>query len=122
MNVVEVAWAAGLWEGEGCFHTQSGMVRVTKKGERRIYSYPRASMTMTDLDVLDHFCEVVGVGRVKRRARRANALPQHKNQWVYTADSQADVERLAELLLPWMGERRAEQIERVIFAPRGRVA
>jgi hypothetical protein len=53
----EIAWAAGLFEGEGSCY---GTVRSDRYNTRRI----RMNLRMTDQDVVERFAKVVGVGSV----------------------------------------------------------
>ena len=48
----KLAWAAGLFEGEGCFY-------INEKGK-----YVNATVTSTDKDVLDAFLQVIGFGKI----------------------------------------------------------
>lgn len=89
----DIAWAAGLFEGEGCF---GAYARKTKWG-------CQARLSMTDRDVVERFAAIVGVGSVHEpRHKRAHEKPVH--DW-YVQDA-ADVQAVIELLLPWLGERR----------------
>lgn len=107
---VEIAWAAGLWEGEGWFLTQ-----ICKSGSRQ-YAYPRAGLEMTDRDVVEHLHGVIGRGKVTFKPRSGV-----KDMWTFRVDATEDVHYVANLLLPWFGERRAAQVERVLSAHRGRI-
>lgn len=49
----EIAWAAGLFEGEGSFDHSAGNAHR-----------PRATMSLTDQDVLERFMRAVGVGTI----------------------------------------------------------
>jgi hypothetical protein len=50
----DIAWAAGLFEGEGCLSFS------TVRGER----YPQAMLKTTDRDVLARFHRIVVVGAI----------------------------------------------------------
>lgn len=86
----EIAWAAGLFEGEGCIHE-------LKKTSASL------SVAMTDLDVLERFREVVGAGHIgDARQRQANWKPIYQLQ-IYGRE---DVARILALFLPWFQSRR----------------
>jgi hypothetical protein len=51
----DIAWAAGLFEGEGCIYFRSNASRIRNQG---------VTVAMTDLDVLKKFNSVVGVGKI----------------------------------------------------------
>lgn len=92
----DVAWAAGIFEGEGCF-------RFT--GERSD-GKPKVAMMvlqMTDRDTMERFAWVASAGRVRGPvARQANRKP------IYVVDvgAREDVRRLIMAFLPWLGRRR----------------
>ena len=94
----QVAWAAGLFEGEGTFSFSQQRAR--------------ASMASTDEDVLRRFVEVVGVGGVGHIAPRK---PHHKPAWQWWANGE-DAEAVFELIGPWLGERRLARGRAVIKA------
>lgn len=56
MNDLELAWVAGLLEGEGCF---------TVKGNAGIKRNIAVRCQMTDKDVLDRLATFVGVEKAK---------------------------------------------------------
>jgi hypothetical protein len=90
----QLAWAAGLFEGEGCFGT------YRRKAQRIVL----ASLAMTDGDVVRRFVAIVGVGEVHGpRQRREGEQPLY--EWAVKAAP--DVLKVIELLSPWLGVRRA---------------
>lgn len=89
----DLAWAAGIFEGEGCF-TVIPLARGTRPT-------PRAQLQMSDEDVVREFHRVVVVGR-----RRTQLLPPHKTQYVWYTTSIADFIESALLLAPYMKTRR----------------
>jgi hypothetical protein len=86
----ELAFAAGLFEGEGSFkfHTSS----------RR----PRAVISMTDLDSLSRFRLAVGMGRITGPYNYTGG----KDYYTYQIDGFEKVQALLAMLWPWLGERR----------------
>ena len=58
MDELELAWAAGLFDGEG--HTG---VQKQKK-QNKVYVYPLVQVVQADREVLDRFATAVGVGSV----------------------------------------------------------
>jgi hypothetical protein len=91
---VEIAWAAGLFEGEG---TMSYSPR-----------HVRACLNMTDFEVVERFAEVVGVGTL---AHKPSHDPRHKDQLVWRVTDYAGVQHVFALLRPWLGARRVAQGE-----------
>jgi len=63
---LEVAWLAGILEGEGSF---------ISKGQARI------QVAMTDQDIITRLAELTGVGRVYAVRRQK---PHHKDSWLWT--------------------------------------
>lgn len=94
----DLAWAAGLFEGEGTVTRSDGV--------------PRLALKMIDFDIVRHFGEVVGFGRTFGPYGPYKQDDGHKRQpflvWIATGDGGLAV---AELLRPWLGQRRIEQIE-----------
>lgn len=102
----EVAWAAGLFEGEGTAFVSGGGQRL--------------AIEMTDYDVLLRFQRTVGCGSLAARAPRPSAQAHHKQVWVWQVAHKMDVILVGELLLPYLGRRRTEAVERVLEAARAR--
>lgn len=102
MSEAEIAWAAGLFEGEGCITISTG---------RGGYQQPRLKLNMIDGEIVDRFHAVVGRGRTcPERPRR----PNHQPQTCWYTGKRADVRYVLELLLPWLGERRSKRASEVL--------
>lgn len=106
MSDPEVAWLAGILEGEGSF-----MCWVTNRGNRTV----RISMGSTDIDVLERVAEVVGVGTVRAIKPQYNKFGK-KPIWHWHIARKADVRALSQLLRPWLGERRRQQVDAILAA------
>lgn len=114
-SVSERAWAAGLFEGEGCF----GLYRANTG--RHAYQYPRAEMTTTDEDVLRKFHEIVGVGGITG-PHIDPRKPTYKPKWHWTAVGHQPTQYLVILLWTWLCERRRSRAAEVLTArPIGRL-
>ena len=100
----EVAWAAGLFEGEGTFVFSAQRAR--------------ASMASTDEDVLRRFHVIVGVGGIGPVSPRK---PHHKPAWQWWANG-AEAEIVFNLLSPWLGRRRLARGASVVAARRRAIA
>ena len=87
---LQAAWAAGLYEGEGCLYKSGNQWRL--------------QLNMTDKDVVDRFHAFVHCGSVRPLASRQN---HHKAAWRWTCAARADVARVLQTLLPYLGDRRA---------------
>jgi hypothetical protein len=96
---VDVAWAAGLFEGEGsCF---------IGSGQRQ----PVAYLAMTDEDVVSKFHAIVGVGNVRSYQRPG----KYKRYWQWSAQSRDDVIHVLGMLWPHLGARRQERASEVMW-------
>jgi hypothetical protein len=92
MNDTNIAWMAGLFEGEGCIYK-----------DPRCNSY-RVSLNLTDLDVLQKLQTVAGCGSITSiRSRKSS----HKPAWDWKIHKRAEVIRLLSAMLPYFGNRRA---------------
>lgn len=90
---LDIAWAAGLFEGEGCITFTTG-----SNGKL----YPILQLAMTDLDVVLRFSSVWGVGRINTTERPGSLKTMHT--WrLYRTAQKRDVLRA---MLPYLGERR----------------
>lgn len=104
----QVAWAAGLFEGEGCiaFHSYK-----LKDGSQR----PRLVLKMTDEDVIRSFHEIVGHGTV-RLDTWGHRTRGEKVVYEWQAGSQKDVAAVLSLLTPWFHGRRRAKAEEALAA------
>ena len=92
----DVAWAAGLFEGEGCFNVYH------RAGSNK--SQTQARLTMTDRDAVDRFAAIVGIGKV--RGPIVDPRGTNKDRWEWYVSSGKNVRIVIALLLPWLCERR----------------
>src|SRR6266498_5295137 len=96
MTNIELAWAAGLFEGEGCFTTG-------------LNGYPRACLKMTDEDVVRRFAAAVGLGHVT--GPHAGAP---KPYWSHMINGFERTQYLAVLLWHGLGERRRRRVREIL--------
>jgi hypothetical protein len=96
---VDLAWAAGLFEGEGCLFD-----RAKTSGAAKIQ--------MTDLDVLERFARIIGFGRVLSDTEPRGARRKIMHYW--QVQNTADTIKLIELLGPWFGERRRKRADELL--------
>lgn len=93
----DIAWAAGLFEGEGCITTAN--------------KNPRLSLGSTDLDVLEKFLSVVGVGKISKGIRSPIAT---KDIWVWRTAQFEYVQAVLAAFWPWLCSRRRARAEQMI--------
>ena len=99
MDTLEIAWAAGLFEGEGC-------AALCKNG---VDIVPRLYLNMTDEDVMRKFFKIVGVGILYEPTEYSKNKPRCKPQWRWTVNKRGDVIWLMDQLQPYMCSRRSEK-------------
>jgi hypothetical protein len=93
MKDIDVAWLAGLLEGEGCFTFNSS---------------PFIALQMTDLDVMEKATKLMGC------KLRPSKLKENRKQVYRTSLHAAKALELMRLILPFMGLRRSEKIREVM--------
>lgn len=93
MNEVDLAWAAGFFEGEGCSYSCNG------KGIR-------LQINNTDLDVMQKFCHIVN-GRITGPYPRKNG---HKDIYTWTEARQSKVIQIINWFWPHLGIRRRTKL------------
>ena len=108
LNDVEIAWLAGLFEGEGTFGIDERS--VTRYESSTSPAVPIFSISMTDEDV---------IAKVARMLRKDYFSPKRKTvteKQVYTVSTQSRpiLTYLLPLVLPHLGKRRAAEVEKQI--------
>lgn len=99
---VDVAWAAGVFEGEGC---------ITISGVTGPRPQARLKMNMTDEDVVRRFHLIVGIGTVREDRRFEKR--GWKRQWEWYIGSRAGVLTVLDLFGPHLGARRSARAEQI---------
>ena len=104
---VNLAWAAGLFEGEGAICGAQKYKNRRKPSGERILSGYRWWLVIhsTDHDVLRRFSAIVGAGRFygPYKDRRSD---KYKPQLRWATTTLEETQRVLSLLLPHLGERR----------------
>jgi hypothetical protein len=101
--MAEIAWAGGLFEGEGSIWFDGHRHR-TGTGRLRL----GMSLSLTDHDVITRFCRIVGHGTVAGPYMSAKST---KPYWIWQVRNAAAVGYVSELLRPWLGERRTRTLD-----------
>lgn len=107
----EIAWAAGLFEGEGHIGWSNASRDLTGTHQR---PHARLTLSMSDQDVVEKFCLVVGRGKVSPKVHHRTWKPHFKDQWSWEVRSWEDVTAVLSLLLPCLGARRTERAYEVL--------
>lgn len=115
MTRTELAWLAGLLEGEGCFY-----LKWRGKGAHGEELYPTmcVQLAMTDEDIVQRAAAFTGVGKVRKASHVGVRLDGEpcKDKWVWWVGRREGCEDLMRLLLPFMGERRSSKIIEILAA------
>lgn len=107
MSELEIAWLAGLYEGEATF----GYAGTRRSGARAI----RITLAMTDKDIVARAYELVGSGCFNPEyTRTSNKFPDAKPVYEFSMAHQEDCRQFMLALLPLMGERRGARFKELI--------
>ena len=108
----DLAWAAGLFEGEGCFC----WVKIPNRNNRPTpYSYCQASLHTTDKDVLEKFVSVIGFGKVNGPyIYTSKTIPMRKPSWYWAIRGYDRFQAVVDMLWPWLGKRRRAKAKEVL--------
>jgi len=93
MTKIQIAWIAGIIEGEGCIWV----------GWQRNWHRTLVHVGMTDHDVIERLQKWSGFGSIsayKKRKRR-------KQIWVWSVQKQEEVWKLLKAITPFLGKRRS---------------
>ncbi len=97
--LVDLAWLAGLVEGEGSFYLHN----------RKDYPSVLFQISMSDEDVIRRAQKVLGgIGSISIKKPGPRSV---KPQWQWRVMAQAEVAWVMDLLYPFMGLRRAAKID-----------
>jgi hypothetical protein len=101
----KVAWAAGLFEGEGsifinCRSDRVGAVKITM------------SLRMSDKDTVEQFASFIGTGVCKGPIKATGIGDKPMFEW--RTYRWADISVIYALFKPWLSERRKQKFEECI--------
>ena len=95
----EVAWAAGLFEGEGSLH------RETCSG------YWRLALEMTDVDVVIHFASMYGLSVKSFNTSKLKENSHYKQTYTTRTGKRDLIFKIVSDFYPYLGERRREKCD-----------
>jgi hypothetical protein len=108
----EIAFCAGLFEGEGCISRSSNSCN----------SFAIA-IKMTDREPLERFRDIMGAGEITYSPVRHEG---HKPQFTYRIANWSEIIKTIEMIRKWLCPRRIRQIEKALESrpkfPRGEPA
>lgn len=106
-TATDLAWASGLFEGEGCI-TKCATVYNDGKAMKK---YPRLVLTMTDEDSVRRFAEVIGFGNVYwYRKERSH----YKDQWRWQVTGFEKTQAALAMLWNGLGSRRKARAREIL--------
>lgn len=104
ISVTDIAWLAGIFEGEGCFEIgKNGMVRLT--------------IAMTDRDVIERIDELFPSNGISVRPshtpiKGSDGKPRDIYAWRVSGPDK--VTAVIKAILPYLGERRTARANEVL--------
>ena len=112
ITIAEVAYMAGLFDGEGHVEYKKRLVKQ-KKGKNRAYKTwsIRCEMSMTDKGVMEWFHETVGFGTLNKREAKKSWTGK-KPQWRWRC-SYRDSLKFAKLMWPY-AQVKLHKLEQII--------
>jgi hypothetical protein len=96
----DLAWFAGLFEGEGCINI-CYRPNPSKKSRKPYYLMTRLAIKMTDLDTLEKVHSLFGGGLVPTKVPAGR-----KPCWTWTLGDKLKISSLGHLVFPYMSARR----------------
>ncbi len=108
INRVDLAWLAGLMEGEGTFYLNNQHPHRSET-----YLYPKVVIGMTDEDIIKRVHQIMRFGKVWG-PYRPPSRSQHQASWHWLPRKSTEALATMKLLQPHLGQRRQEQIQRVL--------
>jgi len=109
----DLAWAAGLIEGEGCISMQNRKLSGVRGGRPGWH----LTVQMTDEDVLRRLASVIGLGRVGGPyVNKGDGKKPYKPIWSWNISSRAHCYAVLTALWPWLGARRREKVREALLS------
>lgn len=99
---LDIAWAAGILEGEGSF------IINTQKGRKT--PSVRIKCEMTDHDIILRLRDVFAVGNIHTPKIR----PGCKQSWALQIYKQSDIETVIHKVMPYLGIRRSAKAKELL--------
>jgi hypothetical protein len=107
MNDIDVAWAAGFLEGEGCFGWYGGGTRRRAKPHLTRTANAVINASQNEREPLDRLVSIFGAGRINPKRNKV------RTAWEWRCQGHAAIP-VMKAVLPHMSARRAERIREVI--------
>lgn len=104
INKIDLVWASGLFEGEGCFTLC----------HNKDYQNCRAVLISTDEDVVRRFAKIIGFGKVNFNDNTTRRNKKWKPQWSWTAYTFEEVQALIAFFWVQLGNRRKKRAKEIL--------
>lgn len=113
-NDVDVAYCAGLFEGEGSVHAVDYYYVAGQKRARKTPQI-KVQISMVDRGPLERFANTFG-GRIHGpyHPKKYGHPDHHQEIWQYMLDSQAGAKEALTEMYPLLSERRRAKIDQVL--------
>lgn len=108
MKDTELAWLAGMYEGEGWAE-----VTLPKANPTSLVNIRRARLRIgsSDLDIVQRLAALSPSSTITTKPR---PNPKHKTMHYWSVANMDEVSRLLTLMRPWLGERRGKRADEVL--------
>lgn len=115
----EIAWAAGFFEGEGCFYAHQ--YRPRKSSGIKMFR-TMATVTQKDREPLDMFRRIVGFGNIYFTSKgRVTSGGVHSPIYTWKSANATETKRLFSLLESWLSLRRRQTAQRLFALEQNQV-
>ena len=105
MENTDIAWLAGILEGEACFDFYQ------YKSSKKTTKYPRIRVEMRDRDIIERVKKIMGGGSVCIiKGKQEN----HSTTYIVRLCDRKKLKPVLEAILPFMSERRSTRILEMI--------
>ena len=112
----EIAYLAGLFDGEGCIQIKKQWEAKKRAGKPKRYKVWRISMeiSMTDKDIIEWVHKTVGVGTVliNVKNKSPSSKPHWKTQWRWRC-SHRQAYKVCKMIWPY-SQVKLELVEKII--------
>lgn len=107
---VDIAWAAGLLEGEGCFSI------FNRKSAKWDHKSVAIHCEMTDEDTIMKLYKIFDVGSVNHRPNISKRIDQRsrKPSWIWSVQNHEGIEMVLVLIYPFLSERRSKKAKELL--------
>lgn len=106
MKSCDLAWAAGLFEGEGSFN-------ISKNKNRKDSYAAQVNLSSTDEDVIRTFHKILNIGNCGGPYYKISKYSK-KPRWTWYVCNYQDCKEVCEKLLPYLHFRRIEKAKEMI--------